>query len=175
MLLSSTVRELPGKSPKNFRGSSGNFRGSPGTFQKLRGARLPPSDSPNLSPNGGVEKKRGVENLMNDTPPKKGFWTPPRTVRFPPPSGQVSELCFFCKKKSTTEPTRSCFGGVQKFSGERVLWYVFLPPYILHPPPYRGPIFLDIHRRFSQKTKDFRRRPQETSVTLSASPLKARP
>ena len=28
--LSSTVRELPGKSPKNFRGSSGNFRGSPG-------------------------------------------------------------------------------------------------------------------------------------------------
>ena len=28
----------PGKSPKNFRGSSGNFRGSPGTFQKLGGA-----------------------------------------------------------------------------------------------------------------------------------------
>ena len=27
-----------GKSPKNFRGSSGNFRGSPGTFQKLGGA-----------------------------------------------------------------------------------------------------------------------------------------
>ena len=35
MLLSSTVRELLGKSPKNFRGSPGNFRGSPGTFQKL--------------------------------------------------------------------------------------------------------------------------------------------
>ena len=31
-------RELPGKSPKNFRGSSGNFRGSPGTSQKLGGA-----------------------------------------------------------------------------------------------------------------------------------------
>ena len=29
------MRELPGKSPKNFRGSVGNFRGSPGTFQKL--------------------------------------------------------------------------------------------------------------------------------------------
>ena len=38
LLLSSTVRELPGKSPKNFRGSSGNFRGSPGTSQKLGGA-----------------------------------------------------------------------------------------------------------------------------------------
>ena len=49
LLLSSTVRELPGKSPKNFRGSSGNFRGSPGTFQKLGGAWLPPSDSPNIS------------------------------------------------------------------------------------------------------------------------------
>ena len=50
LLLSSTVRELPGKSPKNFRGSSGNFRGSPGTSQKLRGAWPPPSDSPNLYP-----------------------------------------------------------------------------------------------------------------------------
>ena len=50
LLLSSTVREPPGKSPKNFRGSLGNFRGSPGTSQKLGGAWLPPSDSPNLSP-----------------------------------------------------------------------------------------------------------------------------
>ena len=32
----------------------------------------------------GGEKKRGLENLTNDTPPKKGFWTPSRTVRFPP-------------------------------------------------------------------------------------------
>ena len=38
LLLSSTVRELPEKSPKNFRGSSGNFRGRPGTSQKLGGA-----------------------------------------------------------------------------------------------------------------------------------------
>ena len=29
---------IPGKLPKNFRGSSGNFRGSPGTSQKLGGA-----------------------------------------------------------------------------------------------------------------------------------------
>ena len=41
----------------------------------------------------GGGKRRGVENLTNDTPPKKGFWTPPRTVRFPPPSG-VSALFF---------------------------------------------------------------------------------
>ena len=43
-------------------------------------------------------KKRGVENLTNDTSPKKGFWTPPCTVRFPPLSG-VSALFFFsCAK-----------------------------------------------------------------------------
>ena len=65
---------------------------------------------------------------------KKGFWTPPpvRYVFHPP---QVSVLCFSCTK-STTEQTRSSFGGVQNFSGERVLWYVFLPPCVLHPPPH---------------------------------------
>ena len=36
---------------------------------------------------------------------------------------------------------RSSFGRVQKFSGERVLWYAFLPPYVLHPPISR-PNFL---------------------------------
>ena len=41
LLLSSTVRELPGKSPKNFRGSSGNFRGSPGTSREARGSLTP--------------------------------------------------------------------------------------------------------------------------------------
>ena len=45
---------------------------------------------------GGVEKMSGVENLTNDTPPKKGVWTPSRTVRFPPPSG-VSALFFLYK------------------------------------------------------------------------------
>ena len=44
----------------------------------------------------GGGKKRGVENLTNDTPPKKAFWTPPRTVRFPPPS-RVSALFFLYK------------------------------------------------------------------------------
>ena len=80
---------------------------------------------------GGGGKKRGVENLTNDTPPKKQFWTPPRTVRFTPIKCQCS---VFHVQRSTTEQTRRSFGGVQQFSGERVLWYVFLPPYVLHPP-----------------------------------------
>ena len=87
----------------------------------------------------GGGKRRGVENLTNDTPPKRGFR--PRLVRyvFQPPSG-VSAL-FFLYKISTPEQTRSSFGGVQKFSGERVLWYVFLPPYVLHPPISRPKCF----------------------------------
>ena len=55
-----------------------------------------------LCPWGGG-KKRGVENLTNDTPPKKGFWTPPRTVRFPPPSG-VSALFFLYKNPRQSRP-----------------------------------------------------------------------
>ena len=40
---------------------------------------------------GGGGKKRGEENLTNDTPPKKGVrLDPPCTVRFPPPSGVVA-------------------------------------------------------------------------------------
>ena len=80
----------------------------------------------------GGGKKRGVENLTNDTPPKKGFWTPPLVTFSTPLRCQCS--FFFPVQKSTTERTRSSFGGVQKFPGERVLWYVFLPPYFLHPP-----------------------------------------
>ena len=35
------MRELPGKSPKNFRGSPGNFWGSPGTSGEARGSLTP--------------------------------------------------------------------------------------------------------------------------------------
>ena len=87
----------------------------------------------------GGGKKRGVENLTNDTPPTTGFWTPPRTVRFPPPLR--CQCSVFPVQKSTPEQTRSSFGGVQKFSGERVLWYVFLPPYVVHPPHITAQVF----------------------------------
>ena len=86
---------------------------------------------------GGGGKKRGVENLTNDTPPKKGFWTPPSYGTFSTPLRSTPLRCqcsVFPVQISTTEQTRSSFGGVQTFSGERVLWYVFLPPYFLHPP-----------------------------------------
>ena len=48
--------------------------------------------------------KRGVwKTLTNDTPPKKGFRTPPRTVRFPPPSG-VSALFSLYKNPRQSRP-----------------------------------------------------------------------
>ena len=73
-----------------------------------------------------------MENLTNDTPPKKGFWTPPSYGTLSTPLRRQRSV--FPVQKSTTEYTRTSFRGVQTFSGERVLWYVFLPPYVLHPP-----------------------------------------
>ena len=84
----------------------------------------------------GGGKRRGVENLTNDTPPKRGFGPPLLRYVFHPP--RVSVLCFPVQK-STTEQTRSSFGGVQKCSGERVLWYVSPPPHTFCTPPYHRP------------------------------------
>ena len=52
-------------------------------------------------------------------------------VETPCPSGVIA--LFFSGKQSTTEQTRSSFGGVQHFSGGCVLWYVCPPLYVLHP------------------------------------------
>ena len=88
------------------------------------------------TPMGGG-KKRGVENLANDTPPKKGFWTPPSYGTFSTPLR--CQCSVFPVQKSTPELTRSSFGGVQKFSGEHVLWYVFFPPYLCWVRAASGP------------------------------------
>ena len=81
---------------------------------------------------GGAEKKRGVENLTNDTPPKKGFWTPPRTVRFPPPSG-VSAL-FSCTKIHDRVDQKLFWRGPKIFGRARSL--VRFPPPIRFAPPH---------------------------------------
>ena len=81
---------------------------------------------------GGVEKKRGVENLTNDTPPKKGFWTPPRTVRFPPP--QVSMLCFSCTKIHDRADQKLFWRGPKIFGRAHSL--VRFPPPIRFAPPH---------------------------------------
>ena len=74
----------------------------------------------------GGGKKRGVENLTNDTPPKKGFWTPPRTVRFPPPSG-VSALFFLYKNPRQSRP-KALLEGSKNFR-ESAFSGTFPPPH----------------------------------------------
>ena len=78
---------------------------------------------------GGVEKRGGWKTSRMTPLPKRGFGPPSYGAFSNPLRCQCS---VFPVQKCTTEQTRSSFGGVQKFSGERVLWYVFLPPYVLH-------------------------------------------
>ena len=72
----------------------------------------------------------GVENLTNDTP-KKGFWTPPRTVRFPPPSG-VSALLFLYKNPRQSRP-EALWEGSKNFRESAFSGTFSSPPYVLHP------------------------------------------
>ena len=81
---------------------------------------------------GGVEKRGGWKSSQMTPLPKKGFGPPPSYGTFSTLLG--CQCSVFPVQKSTTEQTRSSFGGIQKYSGERVLWYVFLPPYVLHSP-----------------------------------------
>ena len=80
---------------------------------------------------GGVEKRGGWKTSRMTPLPKRDFGPPSYGTFSTPLRCQCS---VFPVQNSTTEQTRCSFGGVQKFSGERVLWYVFLPPYVLHPP-----------------------------------------
>ena len=78
-----------------------------------------------------------MENLTNDTPPKKGFWTPPRTVRFPPPSG-VSAL-FSCTKINDRADQKLFWRGPKIFGRARSLVRFPPPPHTFCTPPYHGP------------------------------------
>ena len=81
----------------------------------------------------GGGKKRGVENLTNDTPPKQGFWTPPRTVRFPPFS-DVSALFFLHKNPRQSRPEALLEGSKNfresAFSGTLSSPHAFCTPHI---------------------------------------------
>ena len=80
----------------------------------------------------GGWKKEGGGKPHEWHPSQKWVLDPPSYGTFSTPL--KCQCSVFPVQKSMTEQTRSSFGGVQKFSGERVLWYVLLPPYVLHPP-----------------------------------------
>ena len=77
---------------------------------------------------------------MKDTPPKKGFWTPLRLVRFPnpPPARVIALLCSYKNPRLSRSEAR--LKGFSNLSGRYVLW-VFPPPIRFAPPPYHGPNF----------------------------------
>ena len=90
-----------------------------------------------------------MENLTNDTPPKKGFWTPPRTVRFPPPSG-VGALFFLYKNPRQSRP-EALLEGSKNFR-ESAFSGTFSSPHTFCTPPYHGPK----HRKTKKTTKNMR-------------------
>ena len=97
---------------------------------------------------GGVEKRGGQENPTNDTPPRKGFWTPPRTVRFPPPSG-VSALFFLYKNPWQSRPEALLEGSrnfrEDAFSGTFSSSTRFAPP--ISRPKWNGGPFCNDPKR----------------------------
>ena len=82
---------------------------------------------------GRVEKRGGWKTSRTTPLPKMGFGRPPSYDTSATPLR--CQCSVFPVQKSTTEQTRSSFGGVQKFSGERVL----PPPIRFCTPPYHGP------------------------------------
>ena len=82
---------------------------------------------------GGVEKKRGEENLTNDTPPRKGFWPPPPS-HGTSSTPQVSVLCFSCAKIHDRAEQKLFWRGPKIFGRARSL-VRFPPPIRFAPPP----------------------------------------
>ena len=80
----------------------------------------------------GGGKKRGEENLTNDTPPKRGFGPPLVRYVFHPLRCQCSGLPI---QESTTEQTRRSFRGVPKIFGRARSLVRFPPPMRFAPPP----------------------------------------
>ena len=125
----------PGKISISVRTSMTRRRGRPrpqGDSKKLRSEKLR-AEFQRMPWGGG--KRRGVENLTNDTPPKRGFGTPPPTVRFPPLSG-VSALFFLYKNPRQSRQQKLFWRGPKIFGRARSLVRFPPPPYVLQPPPH---------------------------------------
>ena len=103
----------------------------------------------------------GWKNEGGGTPHE---WHPSQNgVLDPPPSYGTSSTPLRCQcsvfpvQKSTTEQTRCSFGGVPKSSGERVLWYVVLPPYVLHPRHITAQVACKILGNYFRRNHYYRR------------------
>ena len=95
--------------------------------------RQPPKEYQRTPWGGG--KKRGEENLTNDTPPKKGFCT------FSTPSGV--RLCCSCTKNRRCR-TEALLEGSKNYR-ESAFSGTFSSPHTFCTPPYHGPRILGQH------------------------------
>ena len=87
---------------------------------------------------GGGWKKEGGWKTSRMTPfPKRGFWTPPCTVRFPHPSS-VSALFFLYKNPQQSRP-EALLEGSKNFR-ESAFSGTVSSPHTFSTPPYHGPI-----------------------------------
>ena len=94
---------------------------------------IPDGDACQRTP-WGVKKKRGVENLTNDTPPKRSFGPPFVRYVFHPPQPEVSVLCFSCTKIHDRADQKLFWRGPKIFGRARSL--VRFPPPIRFAPPH---------------------------------------
>ena len=86
---------------------------------------------------GASGKEREVENLTNDTPPKKGFWTPLVWCVFHPP--HLSVLSFFSCARIHDRADQKLFWRGPNIFGRARSPVRFPPPIRFAPPPYHGP------------------------------------
>ena len=82
---------------------------------------------------GGVEKRGGWKTSRMTPLPKRGFG-PPRTLRFPPPSG-VSALFFLYKNPRQSSP-EALLEGSNNFR-ESAFSGAFSSPHTFAPPPWK--------------------------------------
>ena len=83
-----------------------------------------------------MEKGGGWKTSRMTPLPKRGFGPPPRTVRFPPPSG-VSALFFLYKNPRQSRP-EALLEGSKNFR-ESAFSGTFSSPHTFCTPPYHGP------------------------------------
>ena len=95
---------------------------------------------------GGVEKRGGWKTSRMTPLPKRGFGPPPRTVRFPPPSG-VNVLFFLYKNPRQSRPEALLEGS--KHFRERAFSGTFSSPHTFCTPPLSRPNIVVLICRFS--------------------------
>ena len=137
------LRDPPGVHP--IRGNSKVNRTNYDEQQASQGSDLRSEDAI------GGGKKRGEENLTNDTPPERGFG-PPSYCTFSTPLG--CRCSVFPVRKSTPEQTRSSFGGSRIFR-EGALSDTLSSPHTFCTPPYHGPMRgFGVFKGFSERVSE---------------------